>query len=171
MGMDDAGGRREAERRDNQATGAVLLGVGAAFLLTRLFDAEELLPAVLGAAFLLAGVLRREAGWLIPGGVLSGIALGAYLSDGPSALARGDGEGGLFLLGFSAGWFATWALSALRTPDTLWWALIPAGVMAAIGLAVLGGGVWLSLLGVVGSLWPVGLVAGGAYLLYRGRRG
>ncbi len=37
----------------------------------------------LGAAFLAAGILTREAGWIIPGGILSGIGAGVALVDGP----------------------------------------------------------------------------------------
>ena len=36
----------------------------------------------LGASFILAGLLTREAGWFIPGGILSGIGAGIALVDG-----------------------------------------------------------------------------------------
>lgn len=168
--MDGGTERRETQRNEHVQVGLTLVGIGGVFLLARLLGEEWLILPLLGAGFLLAGLLQREAGWLIPGGVLSGIALGTYLSEGPWRLARGDAEGGLFLLGFAAGWFSIWVLSALFTPETQWWPLIPGGIMAFIGLSVLGGGVWLSILGFVGSLWPVGLVAGGAYLLIRSKR-
>ena len=39
----------------------------------------------LGASFILAGLLTREAGWFIPGGILTGIGAGIALVDGPLA--------------------------------------------------------------------------------------
>ena len=57
----------------------------------------------LGAAFHIAGLLTRKAGWFIPGGILTGIGAGVALVDGPLAqlipagLLPGD-EGGLFML-------------------------------------------------------------------------
>lgn len=150
---------------------ALLIFLGAYFLLIQVVDLGFLTLPILGGSFLAWGILARSAGLLIPGGVLSGIGLGIYLTDGPPNLATGDAEGGVFLLSFALGWFLIWALSVLFTSDRLWWALIPAGVMATIGGAVLGGGIWLQALELVGTLWPLGLIAGGVLVLYRSSRG
>ena len=39
----------------------------------------------LGLSFIFAGLLTREAGWFIPGGILTGIGVGIALVDGPLA--------------------------------------------------------------------------------------
>ncbi len=159
--------------------GLILITGGALTLLSRLvpdswglgFGLFVLLG--LGAAFLAAGILTREAGWLIPGGILTGIGAGVALVDGP--LARlipalpGD-EGGLFMLAFAGGWFLITILSALFTDETHWWPLIPGGIMALIGLAAGFGGLFGNALNALGQLWPLGLIFAGLWVLFGTRR-
>ena len=129
----------------------------------------------LGASFILAGLLTREAGWFIPGGILSGIGAGIALVDGPLArlipagLLPGD-EGGLFMLAFAGGWFLITVLTALFADETHWWPLIPGGIMLLIGLAAGFGSIFGSLLNLLGNLWPIALIAAGLYVLYQARR-
>lgn len=129
----------------------------------------------LGVAFLAAGILTRQTGWLIPGGILSGIGAGVALVEGPLAqaiptrLLPGD-EGGLFLIAFGGGWFLITGLSALFTDRTQWWPLIPGGILTAIGLAVGFGGLFLEALQAISRVWPLALIALGLYLIYQVRR-
>ena len=130
----------------------------------------------LGASFILAGLLTREAGWFIPGGILSGIGAGIALVYVPLArlipagLLPGD-EGGLFMLAFAGGWFLITVLTALFADETHWWPLIPGGIMLLIGLAAGFGSIFGSLLNLLGNLWPIALIAAGLYVLYQARRG
>ena len=130
----------------------------------------------LGASFIFAGLLTREAGWFIPGGILSGIGAGVALVDGPLArfipasLLPGD-EGGLFMLAFAGGWFLITVLTALFADETHWWPLIPGGIMLLIGLAAGFGSVFGTALSLLGRAWPVALIAAGLYVLYQARRG
>lgn len=158
-------GRRN-ERRDSALA---MIGLGGLFLLLNAFDRVWLALPVIGVAFLVAGIVTRQAGLLIPGGIMGGISLGIFLIEGPFTLVSEDDKGGLFMLAFAAGWFSI-ALLSLLTPERQWWALIPGGVMALIGLAALGGGIWGSLLRVLGFGWPVVLIAIGVYSLLRHRR-
>ena len=129
----------------------------------------------LGVAFLAAGILTRESGWLIPGGILSGIAAGIALTGGPLArfvpagLIPGD-EGGLFLIAFGGGWFLITALSVVFTTRPQWWPLIPGAILTFIGLAVAFGSVFETLLVAAARLWPIALIALGLYLLFQTRR-
>lgn len=129
----------------------------------------------LGAAFLSAGILTREPGWLIPGGILSGIAGGIALTGGPLArfipagLIPGD-EGGLFLIAFGGGWFLITALSVVFTHQPQWWPVIPGAILTFIGLAVAFGSLFEVLLVAAARLWPVALIALGLWLLYQTRR-
>ena len=130
----------------------------------------------LGLAFHIAGLLTREAGWFIPGGILTGIGVGIALVDGPLArlipagLLPGD-EGGLFMLAFAGGWFLITLLTALFSDETHWWPLIPGGIMLLIGLAAGFGSIFGTVLSLVGNLWPIALIAAGLYVLYQARRG
>lgn len=130
----------------------------------------------LGLAFHIAGLLTREPGWFIPGGILTGIGAGVALVDGPLAqlipagLLPGD-EGGLFMLAFAGGWFLIVLTTALFTDETHWWPLIPGGIMLLIGLAAGFGSVFGTILSLLGRAWPIALIAAGLYILYQARRG
>ncbi len=149
----------------------LLIGLGALFLLEQVFDFGWLVLPVLAASFLTLGIATRQAGWLIPGGILGGLSLGIALTEAPYRVVGADSEarGGLFLLAFALGWASIYLLSKLFTREPQTWALIPGGIMAVIGLAVLADEPGLQLLRLLGTLWPVGLIAAGVYLLFRER--
>ncbi len=161
-------------RHSRWIAGLALIAIGLLVLVEQYVESEWLrlffLPA-LGAIFLLWGSITRSIGLLIPGGILGGIGLGVVLNAGPLESLGGDAEGGVFLLSFALGWGLITLLSALVTQETHWWPLIPGGIMAAIGGALLAGGAAMDALNVVGNLlgraWPLGLVALGLYLLLR----
>ncbi len=158
--------------RDALVGGVVLIGLGLLFLLAQLVDVGLLVLPILSAVFIAAGVISRSAGWFIPGGILGGIALGATAID-LTALPE-DSEGGIFLLGFALGWLSITLLSRLFTREKHNWALIPAGIMAVIGSAVLAGDVGRNILGLTFSvanyIWPLVLIGLGIYLIWQQRR-
>ena len=105
--------------RDRWIAGIALVAIGALVLIVQFAESEVLgllLLSGLGLIFLIWGCLVRSVGLLISGGVLSGIGLGAYLIAGP--LSHLDGEGGVFLLSFAAGWALITLLSALICRET-----------------------------------------------------
>lgn len=171
----------QQSRQSTIGTGLVLVGIGLMIFLVNRLDLGVMLFPLLGGSFLLWGVLSRAAGPLIPGGVLSGIGLGVVLKSQFGQLMGDEHAGGLFLLGFAVGWLIITLLSRIATDDPQWWALIPGGIMATVGGAVLLGGVWLELLSwisaawlsamsLVGGVWPLGLIALGVFLLWRQRQ-
>ncbi len=155
--------------RHNQQlfVGILLVLVGAVLLLQRWFNITTYAFLLLGLSMLAWGSLTRRTGWLIPGGVLSGIGLGILVMEGPWKFPA-ETQGGVFLLCFAFGWFAITLLSAIFT-CTQWWALIPGGIMAVIGGAILvtnGGIRWQDLnLFYAAVLIVVGLLL----LFFRGR--
>jgi hypothetical protein len=177
--MDDVKQLKSEETRrapqNNRAIGAVLIIIGLVALagqfLTQ-FDLSYLILPGLGIGFLAWGILSRQAGLLIPGGILSGIGLGVILTQ---AVGRVEMESELgaavFMLSFAAGWGLITLLSAVFTDETHWWPLIPGGIMAAIGGALLIGGPALAIMEFFGRVWPVLLIVAGAYLIWRQRRG
>lgn len=159
------------ERRNRRIGGIALLTIGLLALVAQVVDLGMLglliLPA-LSLIFLAWGISTREAGLLIPGGILAGIGVGVLLMTGTALGELSETAGpGVFLVAFGAGWALITLVSALFTDETVWWALIPGGILAAIGGALVVGGPALTLLELVGRLWPLALVAAGLYLLFR----
>lgn len=125
----------------------------------------------LGLVFLAVGIITREGGWFIPGGILTGLGAGtALITSSFSERLSGD-EGGWFLLVFAAGWLLIPIMTAIFARETHWWALIPAAIIGLVGLAVLYGGVFMDTLEWVGKLWPIVLIIAGGLLLWKVRRG
>lgn len=125
----------------------------------------------LGLVFMAIGIITREAGWFIPGGILTGLGAGTALLTSSLIDRLGGNEGGWFLLVFAAGWVLIPIMTAIFARETHWWALIPAAIIGLVGLSVLYGGVFMDALEWVGKLWPVALIIAGGLLLWKVRRG
>lgn len=162
---------KTGESRNRIVGGIALIILGLIALAAQFIDIGEtaglLIVPVLGIIFLLWGLLTRQSGLLIPGGILSGIGLGILLITGPYELANEEIQGGAFMLAFATGWFLIPILATIFTGDSHWWALIPGGIMALIGGGLLFGGAALTVLEYAGKLWPVVLILGGIYLILR----
>lgn len=117
------------------AAGIILILFGTATLLQRWFDIGNTIVGILGLGMLTWGALSRRIGWIIPGGVLSGIGMGILAVEGPWRFPI-EIQNGIFLLCFAVGWFLITILTAVFT-CTQWWALIPGGIMALIGGSLL----------------------------------
>ncbi|MBE2201797.1 MAG: hypothetical protein IAE79_24515 [Anaerolinea sp.] len=162
------------ENKNERIGGILLISLGLLALLGQFVDLSPwmgllVLPTI-GGIFLLAGIFSRNIGFLIPGGILSGIGLGAFLIEGPLSHLEGDADGAIFMLSFAFGWALITILSALFTKQTQWWPLIPGSIMALIGGGILIGGVFFSALELLGKIWPLFLILGGAYILFKGYR-
>ena len=161
--------RTHSRQRDRLTGGIIMIGLGLFFLLAQFVDAGWLVLPILAGAFLVAGIVTHKSGWFIPAGVLGGLSLGIALTEQGFHVASGEAEGGLFLLAFAAGWACIPPLSKLFAGEWLWWAFIPAAVLALIGGAVLGGGVFQQALGYLPYIWPVALIGVGLYIVLRRR--
>lgn len=148
--------------------GAILIAIGLFALLQQFvhFDAGLFFLPLLAAVFLIAGILERRPGLLIPGGILAGIGVGSILIEGPFAYLEDPARGGLFLLAFSAGWLLI-TLASLLVGRVMLWPLIPGAFMGVIGLALTAGEAGLQFLQLAGVGWPIILIALGIYLVFR----
>lgn len=164
---------KSTTKRNRLVAGIALIAIGAVVFLAQITNNAELswlvVPA-LALIFLAWGLFSREFGLLIPGGILAGIAGGIYLVLGPLSDVEGEAVGGAFLLAFAAGWGLISLLSFFTHEGFHWWPLIPGGILALIGLALLSGGMGLQFLKVIGYAWPLILVGVGVYLLLRRRQ-
>jgi hypothetical protein len=162
---------KKSQTRENVTGGLILVGVGLVALLSQFINLGDwgvFLVAGLGLVFLLVGVAQREVGYLIPGGILSGIGTGIVLIAGPwQTQFRNIDEGAVFMFAFAGGWVVITLLSALFARETAWWALIPGAIMALVGFTVLYGGAFATALTWVGRGWPVLLIIAGLYALLR----
>ncbi len=159
------------QNRGRLIGGALMIGIGLYLLVAQFVQSEWmglLIMPGLGLAFVLGGLIGRNAGLLVPGGILSGLGAGAYLVAEPFAAASEMAQGGLFLLAFAGGWALIVLLSWFIGQRVLW-PLIPGGILAVIGALLLGGGTGLQILEWAGRLWPVALVLGGLAVLFRRR--
>ena len=153
-----------------------MIGLGTLFLVGLLFDFDNfglfVLPA-LATIFTLWAIFTKSAGLFIPAGVFVGISLGIGLISSPLA-TRVSEDGGLFLIGFAAGWVYMTVMSAIFSRETHWWALIPAGILGFIGTAVLTVGGYTNFewpivpIGLcVYLVFPIVLIGLGVYLVFR----
>src|SRR5512140_1166065 len=92
----------QSDRRNAMVGAALLVAIGLLVLLAQNIKTESLgllfLPA-LGGLFLVAGVVGRQVGFIIPGGVLTGIGLGAILTQNPQIAVTDSAQGGVFFMG------------------------------------------------------------------------
>jgi hypothetical protein len=119
--------------------------------------------AALGVGFF-AVYLRDHRQWwaLIPGGIL--VTLSALTA--LATTVSGAGSGAIFLFGAAL----TFGLVAVLPGGPLrrWWAYIPAGVLAAAGVAVLFTAAdWVTALNVG---WPSAVIIAGVFLIWRAAR-
>ena len=156
--------------------GLILLGLGTYFLLNQWFDLPGFenvgmfFLAGLGVVFLIAGVLRREAGLMIPGGILTGLGLGIGLVAGPFGYTNEMNSGALFMFAFAFGWLLITLFTAVFTDETQWWALIPGGIMALIGAGLMFEGQAESIFNLLAIIGPLVLIGLGLFVLFKGFR-
>jgi hypothetical protein len=156
---------RRDDRQSRRTTAIVLIGIGVILLIGQLTEAWEWMMPLLGLGFLAAYFWTRNYGFLVPGGVLTGIGVGILLTTIMSTAAD-ETEGALFLVSLGFGFALIWILDIIYTRASNWWPLIPGGILVLVGLALGIGGAALDLLEVLGRWWPVILIAIGAWILF-----
>ena len=152
----EAPGRRE---RGAVIGGVVLVLAGIFFLLDNLYPGVvgQGFLLLVGVAFLLAYFLGgRNVGFLIPGGIISGLGLGTLLARWLS----GAESGGITVLCMGLGFITIRLFERSHQ-----WSLIVGGILAAIGAFILAGEV--AELRDLGRWWPALLILLGLWVLMR----
>lgn len=150
----------------NRATGGVLLiAIGLLLLAGQVIHFDHLFLPILGGVFILAAIAQRNPGLMIPGGILTGIGVGAFLTDNVFWAMAEPARGGLFLVSLAGGFALITVLSAVFTRHAQVWALFPATIIGLIGGALLIGGTAVNVVAFLGQVWPVFLILGGLLML------
>ncbi len=114
----------------------------------------------LGLSFWLVFAVNRKNWWaIIPGGVLVTLAAVASLP----RFSTGPVTGGVLFLGLGVTFGLVYLLA--EAPGRMSWALVPAGVLAILGVFILA-----AVTPFVGFLWPLLFILVGGYLLLRALR-
>ena len=141
--------------RDRTLLAMLLIGGGVLFLFDQLnlFGGfGNLILLLIGGVFMYAYFTTKQSyrvGFLIPGAILSGLGAGVLLEDTPLVQMLGGNDITTVTLGL--GFCLIWLLERKH-----WWSLIPGGILVLTGL---------SSFRVIGSLWPLALIAVGVYML------
>ena len=120
----------------------------------------------LGLILTLWGVFGHTNGPIIPGALLTGVSVGALLTQEVFALETVE-TAGVHALAIAGGFLLITALTGLFAGPVLWWPLIPGVLLFLGGLNLL---LKADLMLRAGDFWPLAMVAGGAYLLLRYRQ-
>lgn len=142
-------------RRGRLVAGGVLLAVALAALAAPYLPpglaGRAFLP-FLGVAFVVWAALSRSIGLLVPGGVLLGVGVGAWLQAnyGPAA----------FLFSLAGGFLSISLLSVLifGVKHKTWWTVFPAGGLTFAGIVVSGGPAVREVLRNLQHFWPYALI-------------
>lgn len=152
--------------RDRMAAAVILIIVGVAGLVSQVVDVKADLGGwivmLIGVGFLVAFTFMRHYGYLVPGGIMTGLGAGIVASE--SLTLGGEQTGGAVVLGLGLGFLAIWVIGALvHVERHHWWPIVPGGILAVVGVALLIGGQAVDLL----DYWGVVAVAFGLFILWR----
>lgn len=140
---------------------AILIVIGTLALVGNLYGSQytdQAIPLGIGLAFLVAYALTRQYGFLVPGGIVTGIGAGLFAA----TVAGASDNGPYVVLAGGLGFLAIFALDAVVTRSAnRWWPVIPGGAMILSGSAMATQneglirqiGTWSPLLLVLLGLW------------------
>src|SRR6266508_1871641 len=157
-------GHGRGDARDGSWVGGiVLVAIGVAFLLGQLLpNAGRFVPLLVGLIFLAVFLVTRSYGFLVPGGIVTGVGVGVVLA----VEDQGRVGGGLFLVSLGLGFIAIFIIGALfRLRADHPWPLIPGGILCPIGLITLAGTRYGD---AARYAWPAALIVLGLMFVLRG---
>ena len=147
--------------------GIVLIALGLLIVAAKWIDFGALILVVPGLVMLIWGAFSREAGWIIPGAIVGSIGTGALVIENSGFNFSETKQGAVFLMIFAGGWFLITLLTAFFAKKTLFWALIPGVILAAVGGLLLMGQTGIAILEYSNYIWPIALVLGGGFVIFK----
>jgi hypothetical protein len=140
--------------------GAILIGIGLISFAAQWFSADG--PFVLGAlsfVFLALFASTRKIGFIIPGAILGGLAIGTGLEQAGYPM-----NGSAVVLGLAAGFLTIFVANVIARAPAYWWPLIPGGILSVVGTSNAFGGTDAER--ILALAWPVVLIAVGVLVLF-----
>jgi hypothetical protein len=117
---------------------------------------------IIGVALLGAFAYTRQYGYLIPGGIMTGLGAGIVASE--VVTMTDEAIGGVVVLGLGLGFLSIWAIGMIvHVAENHWWPLVPGGILTAVGVALVIGGQAVEIL----DYWGVAAIAVGLLVLAR----
>jgi hypothetical protein len=161
--------------------GGILLVIAGLFLLLNQFVEINLSGGIffgaLGLFFILWGATTRNAGLLIPGGIITGLSMGIFLVEDVTVVPE-HYQGGVFVIALAAGFVLITLLTRIFTREAHWWALIVAGLLSLVGSGIIiiempDAGLLQQVVEAVFTasqyLWPLVLVGLGLWIIFKKR--
>ena len=147
-------------RRSSSVTGLLLIVIGLVlYFLQGTTQGHVVAFLLMGGIFTAAFLSEREYGYLVPGGVLTGLGTGLLIDDW-SLLPIAEPVP----FGLGCGFLLIYLLDRLVTRAGSWWPLMPGGILVLVGIGAQRELIrWLFREG-----WPLALVAVGIFLVLRG---
>lgn len=144
--------------------GLVLVAIGGLLLLGRWVpDAGEYVVLAIGLVLLVVFFASGEYGFLVPGGIISGIGAGIPLA----TAYEGQLGGGLFLIAMAVGFLLIWILGLLfRVREHHWWPLVPGLILGTLGASLTAGERGRGIADAIAAGWPALLVVAGVLMLF-----
>ncbi len=148
--------------------GALLVIVGSFFLAERLVPGlERFIPLLVGLALIGLFLVTRAMGALVPGGVLSGVGVGAVVASQPDS----PYGGGAFLISTGAGFLVVALLAAIyQLREARAWPLVPGSLLIATGVVVIASNQGQAMLEAARTWWPLALLLVGGWVLVGAQR-
>ncbi len=146
----------DKQKSGRVAAGLALILLGAAlYILERSagLDAAAVF-FLIGGAFFVAYLYRREFGLLISAGVLLGFGAGTFLEQTRFNFGQPT------LWGLGLGFISITVIGLIYERKSRWWPLIPGGILILLGLPRVGNAIDFLL-----ANWPLALVLAGVILL------
>ncbi len=168
--MDERGTNQPASGMDKSARGGIVGGlilmvIGIGLLVAQFTEIGGVIVVLLlGFAFLIAAFLTRNYGFVVPGGILTGLGAGLVAEQ-----LRMIGEP--VVIGLGLGFLLIWVVDQffIRTGPAQgrWWPLIPGGILVFVGL--------INTVGDLGQysayLWAGALIIVGGVIIVRALMG
>ncbi len=150
--------------RDQIVFAVILIVIGiAGFFLQATegrVDAGGIIVLLIGLGLLGAFAYTREYGYLIPGGIMTGLGAGIALQD--IQTMSGESSGGVIVLGLGLGFLSIWVIGGIaQVAQHHWWPIIPGGILSAIGALLIIGSEAQGVL----DYWYLAIIAVGVVIL------
>jgi hypothetical protein len=157
----------ERRERDQLTFAIVLIAIGVIGVVTQYWqpsaDIGGWVVMVIGIGFLALFGFTREYRYSVPGGIMTGLGAGIVVSQAVP-WTTGEGEGGAVVLGLGLGFLSILLLQSLASElRNAWWPVIPGGILATVGTALLIGGQAVQLL----DYWGIAIIGIGVLVLWR----